>query len=144
MYKSRYIQYLNLPKIPSKIIDNLPKEFELYETLNIDNYNWSKSHNYELNEWAQEHISKEMYFAFQLMTGDLPIHKDVDSKTKLLYLIDQGGSNVFTKFWDDQFNLLDEYIIEKNCWHILKADTNHSVEGIEQNRLRWSVIARIF
>jgi hypothetical protein len=144
MYKPRYIQYLNLPKIPDSIIKNLPKNFESYETLNIDNYNWTKSHNHDLNEWAQEHISEEMYFAFQIMTGDLPVHKDVDSKTKLLYIIDQGGDNVFTKFWDDKPNLLDEYVIDKNRWHVLKSDTNHSVEGIEQGKLRWSVIARIF
>jgi len=144
MYPPRYIQYLNLPLIPNDLISELPNNLDAYETKKIENYNWSKSHNTKINEWGQENISQEMYFAFQIMTGDLPIHKDVDSKTKLLYIIDQGGKNVLTKFWDDNFNLLDEYVIQKNKWHVFKADTYHSVEGIESNNLRWSVIARIF
>lgn len=144
MYKPRYIQYINLPKVPEDIILDLPKDINLYQTQGNGNYHWTESHNAKLNEWAQKNICREMYFAFQLMTGDLPIHKDIGTLTKFVYIIEPGGSTVLTKFWDDEYNLLDEYVIEKNQWHILKADTNHSVEGIETNKLRWSITARIF
>ena len=144
MYKPRYIQYINLPAIPEEIIRDLPRSLQSYELQNNGNYNWTDSCNAQLNEWAQKNICSEMYFAFQFMTGDIPIHKDIGTRTKFVYIIETGGSQVTTKFWDDDHNLLDEYCIAKNRWHILKADTNHSVEGIEPGNLRWSVTARIF
>lgn len=142
--KSQYIQYINLPQIPAEIIDTLPKNLTCYDTVQYHNYHWTDSHNQDLNLWAQKNISENIYFAFQMMTGDLARHKDIDTKTKFVYIIDTGGSNVVTRFWDDDFNLLDEYVIEPFRWHILKADTYHSVEGIELDQYRWSVTARIF
>jgi hypothetical protein len=144
MYKSRYIQYVNLPSVPEEIIQSLPVDIDVYEKHTQQNYHWTDSFNEKLNAWAQENISQEIYFAFQLMTGDLPPHKDIGTLTKFVYILNTGGSNVVTKFWDDDFNLLDEYIIEPQRWHILKADTYHSVEGIEADKFRWSVTARIF
>jgi len=144
MYKSKYIRYINLPPIPQTIIDELPIDIINYETQKNGNYHWTASHNEKLNSWCRENICNEMYFAFQLMVGDLPIHKDIDTQTKFVYILEPGGSQVYTKFWDDDENFLDEYIIESNRWHILKADTNHSVTGIEPGKIRWSITARIF
>ncbi len=144
MYKPRYIQYINLPPVPQEILDDLPSELDRYQTQNFDNYHWTDTHNKKLNQWCQENICSDMYFAFQIMTGDLPIHKDIGTKTKFVYVIETGGSNVYTKFWDDDSELLDEYLIEKHRWHILKADTNHSVTGIEPGKLRRSITARMF
>jgi hypothetical protein len=144
MLKTQYIQYINLPVIPEDIVNSLPQSMNLYDLQCQGNYNWSDSFNDKLNQWAQKNICNEMYFAFQFITGDLPIHKDIGTQTKFVYIIETGGPNVITKFWDDDYNLLDEYCIEKNRWHILKADTNHSVEGIKNGNLRWSVTARIF
>ena len=144
MYKPRYIQYVNLPKIPADIISSLPQDIESYNKETQGNYHWTNTHNEQLNEWAQQHISNDIYFAFQMMTGDLERHKDIGTLTKFVYIIDTGGCNVVTKFWDDDLRLLDEYVIEPHRWHILKADTYHSVEGIEADKHRWSVTARIF
>ena len=144
MYKPRYIQYINLPVIPQDIVNNLPRSLSSYELQNNGNYNWTDSYNTQLNEWCQKNICSEMYFAFQFITGDIPIHKDIETQTKFVYIIETGGLNVITKFWDDDYKLLDEYCIEKNRWHILKADTYHSVEDIVPDSLRWSVTARIF
>lgn len=144
MYKEKYVRYLNLTTIPDDIIAELPADINLYNKNTFQNYHWTDSFNKKLNEWAQHHICNDMYFAFQIMTGDLPIHKDIDTKTKLVYLLQSGGNNVVTKFWDDDKNLLDTYNIEKHRWHILKVDTYHSVEGIEENKFRWSITAKIF
>jgi hypothetical protein len=144
MYKPRYIQYINLPAIPEDIINNLPRSLSAYELQNNGNYNWTDSYNTQLNEWCQKNICNEMYYAFQFMSGDIPVHKDIGTQTKFVYIIETGGPNVITKFWNDDRTLLDEYCIDKNRWHILKADTNHSVEGIKPGNLRWSVTARIF
>jgi hypothetical protein len=144
MYKSRYIQYVNLPTVPEEVLKDLPTDINVYKKQTLQNYHWTDSFNDKLNVWAQENICGEIYYAFQMMTGDIPCHKDIDTKTKFVYILDTGGSNVLTRFWDDDFNLLDEYVIEPFRWHILKADTYHSVEGIEADKFRWSITARIF
>jgi hypothetical protein len=144
MYKYRHIQYINFPVIPEDIISELPRDLNLYETMKGENIYWSDSFNKKLNDWGQKNICPDMYFAFQMMTGDISKHKDTGTKTKLNYIFDLGGSNVCTKFWDEEDCLIDEYVLENNRWHIFKADTTHSVEGIEPNRIRWSITARIF
>ena len=140
------ICYLELPKIPYDILQIIPTELNKYHCkINYGTYNWSDSFNQELNAWGQQYICKDMYFAFQLMTGDVPIHKDIGTQIKLIYLIETGGPNVLTKFWkDDQCTLLDSYKIKTHAWHILKADVFHSVDGVQPGQLRWSITGRVF
>lgn len=147
MYKRRYIQYLNLPTIPQEIVDTIIQNPEVHrkatnQVKHGDFYIWSDYNNQSLNAWCQENICAEMYFAFQMMNKDVPIHKDNITKTKLSYLVDTGGNNVITSFYDDNHILLDSYCIEPNRWHILKADTCHAVDNI--SNVRFSITSRIF
>lgn len=146
MYTYRYCQYLNLPKIPNEIIVKLPTELSGWKMQHsYGNYNWTPHNNEEIDRWCKENICSDMYWAFQLMTGDVTPHRDIPTKTKLVYLIDTGGAKVDTCFWDDaRTEKVASYTIPKNQWHILKVDSYHSVEGIEPGKLRWSVTGRIF
>lgn len=144
MYKPRYIQYINLPQVPVELINELPADLASYKTAKAQNYHWSDTHNAKIDAWGKENICADMYFAFQLMTGNLPIHQDIGTSTKLIYVLGTGGARVYTRFWNDDYNLIDEYVIEQHKWHILKADTLHSVEGIEPEEMRWSITARVF
>ncbi len=140
----KFIHYINLPKVPQELIDELPTDIAFYNVINHGNYNWSDSFTEKINAWGKQFVGNEMYFAFQFMTGNIPVHKDIETQIKFVYLIDQGGTEVYTKFWNDNLDLLDQYKIETNRWHILKADCNHSVEGLEQGKIRRSITARIF
>jgi hypothetical protein len=147
MYQSRYIQYLNLPPIPQEILDTVPRDFALYQGQThgkSNTYLWSDSHNEHLNQWCQANICPDMYFGFQIITGNILAHKDVVTLTKISYLIESGGDNVNTEFFDDQHNLVASYKIESGRWHVLKADTYHSVSNIEPGQVRFSVTGRIF
>jgi hypothetical protein len=146
MYEKRFIQYLNLPPIPEEILEKLPRALNEYKCKDVyTTYHWSDSYAEELNIWAQKNISPDMYFAFQLITGDLVIHKDVPTLTKLNFVIETGGDNVYTKFWDNsKSNLLGAYKVKPFKWHILKADTFHSVEGIDTGRIRLCVTSKVF
>ena len=141
-----FIKFINLPTIPEDLLARIPREFSDYKPkVNYFTFNWSESHNEELNVWCKENISPSLYFAFMLTKGDLLVHKDVGTVIKLNYVINPGGGNVVTKFWDNnKKNILAEYEIEPHKWHIFKADTFHSVHGIEKNQTRFSVTARIF
>ena len=141
-----FIKFVNLPTIPEDLLDRIPKQFSEYKfKVNYFTFNWSESHNEELNTWCKEHISSSLYFAFMLTKGDLLVHKDVGTVIKLNYVINPGGGNVVTKFWDnDKKNILAEYEIEPHKWHIFNSNTFHSVHGIEKNQTRFSVTAQIF
>ena len=148
MYKPRYIQYINLPNIPQKIINDLKISWSNHHKSSLDSgksYIWSDFENHNLNQWCKENISQDIYWSYQIIAGDAAAHRDKVSLTKINYIADTGNENVKTIFWnDDQTEILDEYIIEPHRWHIFKADTLHSVEGIEPGQIRWSVFGNIF
>jgi hypothetical protein len=149
MLKKRYIQYLNLPRIPDSILSKIPLDPEMYTTWtnghkNLDNYKWSDLYSQELNTWCKEYVCADMYFGFQIMFGHNEMHKDRDTLTKINYVITLGGDNVTTAFYDDQSTLLDAYCIEPHRWHIFKADTYHQVQNLEPGQVRFSVTGRIF
>lgn len=143
-----YIHYLNFPRIPDQIINQLSREFNQYQPKSRygnGTYTWSDSFNIDVNNWCQQYIAESMYFGFQIINQNLPIHKDIGTLIKLNYVIDTGGTNVVTKFWDnDKTTLLASYKIEPNRWHIFKADTFHSVENIQLNHTRFGVTGRVF
>jgi hypothetical protein len=149
MYKPRYIQYLNLPPIPQHLIDQLdrsPQSHRQSQTSYVYGpYAWSNQGTKGINTWCQQNICAEMYFACQCMIGDFEIHKDIETKTKLTFVLDTGGNNVVTNFYDDdQTTLVGSYVIEPNRWHILKADTYHQVSNITPGQVRFSITGRIF
>jgi hypothetical protein len=141
------MRYLELPRIPDSIIDNLPTDWDQYDrkvSYPGSNYAWTDSFNQEINSWCQQNISPDMYFGFQIMSGDVPIHRDHGTRTKLVYLIYPGGKSVATNFYSDQQELAQSYVINTNRWHVLQTDCLHSVDGIEAGQFRFSVTGRIF
>ena len=145
MYTDRHIQYLNLPPVPEELLARLPNSIDEYHCKSVyTTYHWSDSFNCDLDQWCKQNICSDMYFAFQLITGNLVIHKDTPTITKLNYIVIPGGQNVVTTFYDNNKKEIAKYKIEPAKWHILKADTFHSVDGIEENNLRLSITAKIF
>lgn len=149
MYKPRYVQYINLPQIPIDIIQssiaNIPNYLSNESIKRGSSYIWTDYQNAKLDSWCKHNICKDMYFAFQVMTADVQIHKDVGTKTKFCYILKTGGDNVITSFYDDdKTTLLDSYCIVPEQWHILKVDTYHGVTNIHPGEIRFSITAKIF
>lgn len=79
------------------------------------------------------------------MNSDIVVHKDVGTEVKLTYLIDAGGANVQTNFFeDDKTTMTHSFVIPIHRWHILYASKYHSVEGIESKHTRFSLTGRVF
>ena len=146
MYPYQYIRYLNLPAIPNEIIASVNKNFDEYEKVtHKETYTWSDSFNKEINDWCRANICDTMYWGFQIITGDMFLHKDRGTLTKMNYIIDTGGDQAVTEFYDeDQTTLLDSVIIQPFKWHVFKADTYHCVKNVDEGKVRFSITGRIF
>jgi hypothetical protein len=148
MYKPRYIQYIHLPTIPQDIVAeavaNIPLHLDRSIRYANDNYRWSDFDNTRLDAWCKSNICQDIYFAFQLMTGDLSMHKDNVTKTKFNYLIQTGGDSVITTFYNNDKEMIESYSVETNRWHIIKVDTYHGVSNVQPGQIRFSVTGRIF
>lgn len=149
MYPYKYYRYINLPLIPQSVVATMEMNFDKYEKRDAgrhgDTYKWSDSFNTEINKWCQENICNEMWWAFQFIKGDLGIHQDVVTKYKFVYLLDTGGDDVITEWFnDDKTEVVDSVVLEPLRWHILKVDTWHSVRGVKEGSTRYSVTSRLF
>lgn len=141
------MRYLELPPVPQAILRNIPNDYTLFENKHVrpgSVYVWSDTFNTELNQWGQQHIGKDLYFGFQIITGDLLPHRDIGTLTKIVYLIDTGGNDVETVFYNDNGGEEYSFVIEPHRWHLLNVSKLHSVRGIKSGQTRFSVTARIF
>jgi hypothetical protein len=147
--ENTHIRYINLPKIPNELLKRINFNSTEYNTKssNTPGYKWTDDFNQEVNAWCQENICENMYWAFQFIDPPMmPTHKDRKTLTKFCYILDPGGDNVETRFYDehDPAKVIESVVIQPHRWHILKVDCYHSVHGIEPNRVRFSITGRIF
>lgn len=159
----RNLRKINLPQIPPEILGNINHNYGEYSKKWKERpddqsvYTLSDSFNEEINAWAKEHICDSIYYEFQMITADTDIHKDTEPwmeekveynsglpHIKFIYLLESGGDNVRTEFFDDDQNLLDSYIIEKHVWYIFNTDRYHRVIGMEPNKTRFAIVGHIF
>ena len=136
----------SFPKIPRDIYEKINFDVSLYQNKSVGgtnlNYVWSDDFNESVNKWCQQNIIDGLYYAFQVATHDMPLHKDKNSTVKLIYVLDTGGENVLTSFYNEQQLLLHSLKLEKNCWYLLKTDVWHDVKGIISPR--FSICATVF
>lgn len=88
-------------------------------------------------------------------TGRMFMHIDYRRSATLQYIIDTGGDNVRTNFYQerggplfqdtapnleyDDVDLIDSVHMKKNCWYLFRSDVLHDVTGIENTRRHISV-----
>ncbi len=69
----------------------------------------------------------------------LPVHKDTNRHVAYNYIIDPGGDEVYTCFYDDDQKLIERVNIETHRWHKLDVQTFHNVEGMTRPRIALTV-----
>jgi hypothetical protein len=93
----------------------------------------------ELEDWLLTNIpiEKTDCFHIHVITKELVIHKDYNSKKyKLNYIFETGGDDVLTGFYDDNKNLLESVCFKSNRWHHFDGTVFHGVTGIEELKKR--------
>ena len=133
----------DLPKIPESLIDPLDK-IELMENAFPDK---EYAHIYasyvvptKLVEYLQPHFSYPIMVRYQVIKRDLEVHIDIGPDDyKLNYLLDMGGNNVITKWWDSD-EVIHQQCLETATWHSLNVKVPHSVENLTSTRV--SIVVR--
>lgn len=145
-----YIRYLNFPTVPEHLIEPLTDIVDGPFTVDAG-YFKSRSVNNTLLLWLQTIFPFDLSATYQIISHELPIHKDVsvainghycvdDRILAINYLLDAGGNNITTQVYEeDQRTILQsENIIEKQ-WHYLDVAKYHGVSGLPQKSNRISI-----
>lgn len=75
-------------------------------------------------------------YKYKNAQGVVPMHKDFGRHYAINYMVDTGGENVYTVWWDDNFKEIKRDKVELSRWCILSTKVLHGVEGIEPGRDR--------
>lgn len=147
MHNETFIRWLALPPIPREIVDKLPTDFALYEkkTRYQDIFYRTDSYIEEVDAWCKKNICDSIKWGFQVITGNAPRHTDLRVDAKFHYVILTGGDDVYTRFYHGDTDSVAESIkIPAHVWHIFKANSAHSVDGIQPGMTRFSITGKIF
>lgn len=77
---------------------------------------------------------------YQIIKKGIDTHKDVGRKIIYNYILNQGGNDVYTKFFNED-KVTEKFSIKipKHTWHKMDVSFFHNVTGIETPRVAISV-----
>ncbi len=140
-----YLNYLhNWPKIPEdlhhavqSIVDTGNDELHKFVGAAYDPYKLYPIIG-PLKTWITNHLPIQIGSCchIHMITNDLVIHKDyMQEKYKVNYIFTTGGTDVKTNFYDNDFNLLQSYVVPAFTWHWFDGTINHNATKITAPRV---------
>ena len=131
-----YFNYLDLPTVPEHLI--LPVE----EVLELENIFGGETKNYTIHECQDElrDYLKNLFphrdtFRYQTLIHSIPVHKDRGRTTAINYLINTGGADVQTIWYEEDYTTPTyRVVLSKRRWHEIQVDRYHTVTNIQQRR----------
>lgn len=136
-----YCEEVNfLPHLPNDMIDQL-SEMETYDNVFPDPSVVDTYASYvvkdRLQEWSQSLFDYPVVARWQVSKKDLPVHTDFGIVGfKYHYVLNAGGKNVKTQFWDkDHRNIIYDIVCKPNTWYNLNIDVPHNVVNITEPRI---------
>lgn len=138
-----------LPKIPDNIIQEVYNSIEsgtnqAFDGDNakyrLDFYAWIAANN-AVQEWCTSNISPDIYWGIQVIDQDMPIHQDLGTESKFNYIIELGGDNVVTNYYDEEENVIESIVCSAYEWYILNVKIKHDVKNVISRRI--SITGRI-
>lgn len=146
---NKFIEYPDIPDIDVQLNDvfqwldklhtTFPDDFRrgvpTYDIFKID----------ELDELLYPLFGNGYEFRVQTIAPPgLPIHKDGARLSAYNYILDPGGDNAVTCFYDEDVNQIGKVCIPARTWHkLLNLRSFHNVRNITQMRVAISVFEKI-
>ena len=138
------VRQILLQAVPESIVQQIHSSIaDDIGTVTHDNYNWQPA-NDAVQTWCKQHVSPDMYWGIQVITGNLKMHKDIGTCIKFNYIIDTAGTGVVTNFYNDNHELLESVILKSHTWYLMDVAVYHSVELVEPGQTRISLTGRVF
>lgn len=109
---------------------------------------------YKLKDFTSSFVKEDHFASIQVINEGLPIHIDFYRQEAFNYIIEQGGDNTTTRFYDlNDFNKvgnklqqkntniesIEQVVIPKHQWHKLDVTVPHNVTDIETTRISLSI-----
>ena len=145
-----YVTYKDYPSIPESLLSEAHQSL-LSQDIFTSNLSVRTFGNYiatpKLQEWFRDTmiplIGVDDIVNVQTIISGIPIHKDRNRNLALNYVIDTGGTDVITSFYDEQVGFdsgynpapVEEYKIIPHVWHELRTDVFHGVSGLTSKRI---------
>ena len=132
----------NLPKLPDDMI------LEVYESISKNpnifqypSYEYYKKYavTKKLQLYIQDLFTVRHSVAVHVIQNKLAIHKDLSRKIAHNYIIDSGGKNAETCFYDNKYHLIEKHNITEHCWHRLDVSVYHNVINLVTPRIALTI-----
>ena len=117
-----YDEILKLPVHPTVDRNGKIYEVDFYKVFVANDSLW---------EWVQETFTTEIENVEYLVAyKPLSIHRDMERTVAFNYVIDLGGSDIHTEFYnEDRTKLIYSIKYNQYEWHLLNVDLPHCVVG---------------
>ena len=152
-----YITPVDFSTVPSNLLDSVDdilyrnkkifftgvsrKDFSIAE--DVPAYDFTRREvNPDLHEWVKNNVPFKLIPQYQIITTDMPIHKD-RTIFSYNYFISTGGANVLTNVFDDNYAIVQSVRIPELEWYRLSSLQFHSVTGVEPNQYRIALSLRM-
>mgnify|MGYP007072273259 FL=1 len=133
-----------IPQIPDEIVNltedeirKIPNKFNGVKATKYSLHTATK----ELEDFLRPYFDNDVNIAFQLITDELPIHKDYGRTNCYNYILKSGG-DVSTVWYDDDLKEIDRVTFPTHIWHNINVDKFHNVVGVDSTRIAISVWAK--
>ena len=130
-----------IPQIPDELINlteeqirKIPNKFNGVKATKYSLHTATK----KLEEFLIPYFDNNVNIAFQLITDNLPVHKDYGRTNCYNYIIKSGG-DVSTVWYDDNLKEIDRVVFRTRIWHNINVEKFHNVIGINNTRIAISV-----
>jgi hypothetical protein len=132
-------KFLDVPEIPEELI--LP----LDEVLQLENIFGGATNNYtihecqpELRDWLKSHFPDCTKFRYQTLIDEIPVHKDRGRDIAINYILDTGGDDVKTVWYEEDWTTAThDMIFPAKKWHEIDVSIYHGVSGLTSRR--WAI-----
>lgn len=136
---------VDIPAVPKELIKSLDQirtlpQVTLYESDgNTYEVDWYRVYTCDsaLTEWVKAHFPEEVDVVEYIVSDRaIVMHTDLGRSLAYNYILDTGGENIFTEFYNDSRDQLIERVeYAVGQWYLLNVSVPHQVNG-EQSRPR--------
>jgi hypothetical protein len=131
------INQLDFPQIPEELLLSKQEVEEALTPVTLYHrdgtvYSAPWYHVYTCNDtlsaWIKNLLPFEVQYVEYIISDQaITLHKDIGRTRALNYILDTGGEQVTTEFFDDDENLLLQKVCEPHTWYDLNVGMYHRV-----------------